>query len=117
MPIPTPHECRDYIEVINVTEPFNAETGVGTKTSTFTTAWAAITDIGGSLEAADQQHRLQLQQYEVWLRYIDDLTGFMQIVWGSKTLTIVGTPQKVLDAQGRRWWAIQARYVSNQDLT
>lgn len=117
MPVPRAHEYNEPIELINVRGPFNATTGVGVKVSTFDTGHACIRDLGGALDAPIQQNRSQAHEYEVWYRYIDGLTGLMQIVWGAKTLVITGTPQKVVDAQGRRVWLMRAQHVTEQTVT
>ncbi len=108
MPLPRPHELNQFIEFINVGAPFNSATGVGREISVFASGWARIRDLGGSIEEQDQQHRLQKQEFDICLMYIEGLTGFMQIKWGDRVLLMTEPPQKVTDAQSRRWWLIAA---------
>ncbi len=118
MPIPRPQELNQHIQFINVKAPFDASSGVGTEDSPLIAfdAWAAIADLGGDVEATDQQTQSQVQQFEIWSRYIDGLTGFHQILWGPKRLVIKGSPQKVMDAQGRPWHTMRAQEQTERSL-
>ena len=117
MPFPLPHEMKEYVSFVNVTAPFDASSKAGTAGTTFATAWVKIEDQGGQMDAEDMQHQTQLQGFEIWCRYIDGLTGFMQIHWGSRILIITGPPQKTMDSKGRLWWLIAAQEITEHELT
>jgi head-tail adaptor len=116
MAVPIAQELNQFIEFKNVGAPFDASSKIGVVISTFASAWARITDLGGSMDAEDMQHPTQIQGFEIWCRYIEGLTGFMQISWGTRSLTITGPPQKTADMHGRMWWIIRAEEVKEQSL-
>ena len=120
MPIPRAQELNQHIQFINVKPPFDASSGVGTEDSplgVFADAWAAIADLGGTVDPIDQETQSQVQDFEIWTRYIDGLTGFHQILWGSRRLVIKGSPQKAIDAQGRPWWTMRAQEQTERSFT
>lgn len=108
MPTPIPQELRELIIFKSTAGPTTIG-GVSTEVATIATAWARITEGGGAgAEDEDMQHQGQTQSFEVWTQWIPDITSFLQIEWGARTLTIVETPQKVLDRHGRAWLLIHA---------
>lgn len=107
MAIPLAQELNELITFQTATGAKLLSGGRATLT-TFTTAYARIREIGGFLETETMQLQAQNQRYDVWTRWIDGITGFMQIAWGAKILVIVAPPVKVIDSEGRRWWQIIA---------
>jgi head-tail adaptor len=87
----------------------NAVTGVAAAPVTYATAWARVTEQGGNVEQMEQSSEAQMQQYEIWCRYNSGVTGFMQILWGTRQLLILGPPMEVKDSNNRRWMVIQAQ--------
>lgn len=116
MAIPRAQELKDYIDFIDVSPPFQAATGISAGTHVYARAYARITEMGGSLGENDMQHLSQTKEFEIWVRYIDGLNGFMEIVWGSRSLVITGPPQKVMDSNGRPWWLLRAQEVIEHSL-
>ena len=117
MAIPIPQELTERIIFKTVTGARNAVSGLGTSDTTAATAWARVTDQGGIVEATDQENLAQTRNYEIWTQYNSNITGFMQITWGDKTLAIVGAPQKIIDVNNRHWTVIQATEVTEDDLS
>jgi uncharacterized phiE125 gp8 family phage protein len=116
MAIPIAQELREYIEFIDVSPPFQARDKTGVAGATFAISYARITPQGGSIGENDMQHRSQTQEFEIWVRWFDGLTGFMEIVWGSRSLVMTGPPQKFVDVNNRAWWIIRAEEVIEQEL-
>ncbi len=63
------------------------------------------------------QHLAQAQDFEIITQYIEGVTGFMEITWGTRTLTISEAPQKIYDAQRRPWMIIHAQEVIEEQVS
>ncbi len=111
MPIPTAQELDQRITLQTVLGgPYSAVTKVSQNVQTFARPWAKITQVGsGELGFESQEERSQRLQWEIWIRYLDGVSGLMQIVWKGRTLVQTGTPQLVTDLNNRRWWVMMAQ--------
>lgn len=114
MPIPTAQELNQKVIFKTPSGARNATTDVAATLTTVITLWAKVTDLGGDVEQTDQQTHAQRQRYEIWTRYSDLITAFLQIAWGSKTLVITSPPQKVVDMNNRWWTVCQAEYTTEE---
>lgn len=117
MSIPIPQELTERIVIKNVEPPYNAATHEGTVDSTYCNAYARITERSGIIEETDQQHISASQGFEVWTQYDSGITGFMEIKWGSRTLTQTEPPQKIMDVNNRHWTVMQCREVTEKDFS
>lgn len=114
--IPIAQELIEKILFMNTEPPYAAVSREATETTTFATAWARITETGGTKDNVDQEHQSQTKTFEIWCRYIDGVTAWMQISWGTRTLTLTGPPQKVVDRNNRRWMLIQATEITERSI-
>lgn len=116
MAIPIAQELRERLTFQNVTAgPYSAVARTSQTVMNFRTCYARIIQQGGGELAIDtQQSQSSASNYEIWIRFVEGITGFMQIAWGARTLTISEPPQKFIDSNGRRWWIIQAREVVSE---
>lgn len=114
--VPDPHQFTEHVEFVNVAGPYDAVKKTGVETSVFADAWAYIRDLGGTLDVSDQQHQTQTKEYEIWVRYIEGLTGLVQMKWDARMLVIT-PPQKITDERGRLWWTFNAQEVVVQQVS
>jgi len=116
MPTPIAQELRELITFRDTAGPTTIA-GVSAETTTIATAYARITEGGGAgAEDEDMQHQGQTQSFEVWTQWIPNITSFLQIEWGSRTLVIVETPQKIVDRFGRQWLLIHVEETIERSL-
>lgn len=114
MAIPQAQELREKIVFQTATGAKNIRGGRVTLV-TYATAWARITEGGGGIETETQAVQAQVQSFEIWTRWIEGVTGFMQILWGSRILVQTEPPQKVIDSRNRQWWLITAEEKTEGD--
>ncbi len=118
MPTPIPQELTERITFLDPSGAYHAVTGVAANSTDVVSVWARITELGGSVEAVDQQHEAQTQGFEIWTQYLEQVNGFMQIRWDSRggiVLTISEVPKKIVDRNGRRWTMLVAERATERD--
>jgi hypothetical protein len=113
--IPLPQELTESISIKNTSTPVS-NNDIATESTTFATAWARITEGGGTIGAITQQNEAQVQSFEIWTQWVDGVRAWMQIAWGTRTLVIVAAPQKIVDRFNRRWLIIQAEETLERSL-
>jgi hypothetical protein len=95
MNVPRIGECDEYVDILNVTKPYNVD-GSGTISSTFKTGVRAkIEPIGGQKEDLTQQVQAYQQYYRVWIWQRSGVTAFQQIRWGDKRLIFTAPPEEI----------------------
>ncbi len=108
MALPQAQELTEYITIVD-TSPESSATGKREASgSMIATAWARITEGGGTTEPTDQQHEGQTQEFEVITQYIEGVRAWHSILWGSRQLDIVEPPQKIFDPKHRAWLVMRA---------
>lgn len=114
--IPRPEELRERLTFKNTGTAYSA-TGTATAGTTVATLWGRIEETGdGGVENNDQQHQMIRKNYDIAIRYNTDITGYLQIAWGAKTLTITSGPTMVTDRNNRRWMFLAAQEVIERSL-
>jgi head-tail adaptor len=116
MALPRAQELNQRISFMSPSGSINAGKRLAESSTFYASAYARITEGTGSVTNEDQQHQSQSQEFEIWTRYIVGITAFMEIQWGTRTLTIADTPQKVLDKHNRPWLLIRAEEVIERSL-
>ena len=117
MALPRAQELTEYITFMNTTVPKSAS-GTATQTTEYASAKARIEETGGrGPEEETMQHQSQTLTFEVITQYIDGIKAWMEIAWGTRTLTIIDAPQKIKDGNGRNWLIIQAEEYSERSLS
>ena len=106
--IPDAHELTELITFQSKSGARNAVKRTAATLTTVAQAYARITAQGGRLEETTQGNEAQIQSYEIWCRYNSSITGFMQILWGTKALLMLGPPTKITDLNNRQWMVVQA---------
>lgn len=117
MAIPLAQELTELI-TFKVADTPVSERNIATAGATVCTAYARITDMGGmGIDATDMQHQASGNRFEVWTQYNPLITAYLQIAWGSRTLSIVEAPQLIEDRNRRKWMLISAEESTENDLT
>jgi head-tail adaptor len=116
MAYPIAQELTEQVVIWNTTMPIRA-VGIPTLTTIQATAWARITETSGTIGELDQTDNEQRQGFEVWMRYIPDIKGWMCIVWGSRILQMIDAPTKVVDAQKQQWLRIMCQESTERSIT
>lgn len=80
---------RHRITIQSVTETSDGMGGFTEAWATYVTAWADIKPVKGeeALEHKKLEHELV---HRIWTRYISGITTKMRIVWGTRTMRIIG---------------------------
>lgn len=80
---------RNKITIQSVTETSDGMGGFTEAWATYTTAYAEIKPVKGeeALEHKKLEHGLV---HRIWIRYQPGITTKMRIVWGSRTMKIIG---------------------------
>ena len=115
MALPTAQELTEYVSFVNIATPMHTS-GYGTQTTTFATAWAKITEVGGMMDTETQQIVRSIADFEVVVPYFDGITVLMEINWGSRKLKIAAPPQKILDRYNRPWSIIRAQEITEHSV-
>jgi len=108
MAIPTAQELNEKIVFQTKSGARNAVKRTAETLTTVCTVFARITANGGRVEETTQGNEAIIQSYEIWIRHDSRVTGFQQILWGTKRLLMLGPPVKVTDGNNRPWMLIQA---------
>jgi head-tail adaptor len=113
--MPIAHELNERITFQNVSGSYSAATRESSAATDYRTVWAKVTQApGGDISPGDQRRLTQTTVWEIWCRYDRGVTGYMQIKWGSRVLTITEPPRLVTDANNREWMTIHAEETSEQ---
>jgi len=110
--IPRAQQLKEYITFQTKSGARNAVTNIAVSPTTYASCYARITELGGGIEETSHGGEAQRQGYEIWCRYDSGITGFMQILWGTRHFVITAPPQEVRDYNNRRWMVIQAEEVT-----
>ena len=108
MAIPTAQELNQKITFSTRSGARNAVKKTAENLTTYATAYARITAMGGNLQDSSQGNEASVQVYEIWCRWNSGVTAFMEILWGTRKFIQTGPPQKVTDSNGRHWMLITA---------
>ncbi len=100
---PTANELREKVIIRSMTETRGADGSVIETPATFATVWARIIPLSGNENFVAQGIDASVV-YDIWTRYIAGVTPQMNILWGSRTLTI----QSVRNYDERRRWLVIA---------
>ena len=114
MATPTAQELNQKLIFKTASGSRNAVTGIAKTLTTVATMWARVSDLGGDIEQTEQSEHAQRKRYEIWTRWSDSITGFQQIVWGTKTLIITSAPQQIIDGSNRYWMMVQAEHITEE---
>lgn len=76
----------------------SADGSIGETWTTLDTVWASIEPISTREQANRQQAALPEATHSVRIRYLSGITSRCKVVYGSRTLDIVGPPMNVKEA-------------------
>jgi hypothetical protein len=109
MAIPFAHELNQLVTIQTASGGRNLR-GSRVTLTTYTTAWARVMELGGSMEEVTMNVQAATKGFEIWIRHADApaLTGNHQILWGTRALFQTAPPTQVIDGANRRWWQISA---------
>lgn len=116
MAIPTAQELNQKITFQTATGGRNLRGG-RTTLVTYKTVWARINETAGFLESETMQTQGATKTFDIWCRYNDAtaLTGYHQILWGTRVLVLLAPPLKVIDGGSRQWWQLTAGEKTEHD--
>jgi SPP1 family predicted phage head-tail adaptor len=84
---PQAQELRHRITVQSMTDTQDTDGSVSETASTFRTAWARIVPLKGSEDYVAQGIAASVV-YEMWIRYIPNVTPKMRVLWGERTFEV-----------------------------